>query len=190
MNPVNKEFRIKSLLSGNNMTSFFIRLLLLVSLWFVVYHIILKPQRVIDRPLTNFISMSVSKVINILTPNEQIAWKDDSQNARRAYLTKNGSDFFGIYDVCNGIDLMFIYVGIIGLLPYPLKRKLAFSLAGIAIIILANIVRVTSLYYIFVYRNSAFDFSHHYVFTILMYILIFYGWVLFIKTKKADEQSI
>lgn len=191
MNNINKQkkaFSLRSLLTENDITSFFIRLLVLVSLWFVLYHVILKPKRIIDRPLTNFISMSVSKAINAFTPDHQIAWRDDSENGRRAYLTKNGLDYFGIYDVCNGIDLMFIYVGIISLLPFAIRRKILFSLAGIAIIVLANIIRVTALYYIYIYYNPAFEFSHHYVFTILMYILIFYGWILFIK-KKTNEQG-
>ncbi len=175
---------------NRSMLYFFLNLLILVSAWFVFYNLILKPGRIIDRPLTNFITASVAKCINLFSSaTAPILWRDDSLNGARAFLTKGGNDIFGIYDVCNGIDLMFIYVGIIMLLPYAFKRKLFFSLAGILIIILGNIIRVLSLYYIFLYYRAAFDFSHHYVFTILMYILIFYGWLLFIKKDKANEQS-
>lgn len=170
--------------------SFFLRLLLLFSLWFVIYNIILKPDRIIDRPVTNFITASVAVLINNISPPEaQVTWMEDKQAGGRDYLMREGKKVFGIYDVCNGIDLMFIYVGILFLLPYSLKRKIIFSIGGIIAIILANIIRVFLLYYIYKDYRSMFDVSHHYLFTLLIYVLIFYGWLLFIKKGNLNEKS-
>jgi len=151
-----------------------------------VYSLLLVPGRLIDKPVTDIITVAVVKCINILSPNSTpVSWRADQITIGRNFLVLNNSRVFGIYDVCNGIDLMFIYISILVLLPYPAKRKIIFSIAGIIIIILANIIRVCALYFIYVYQNNAFDFSHHYLFTILMYVLIFYGWMLFIKKKKT-----
>jgi exosortase/archaeosortase family protein len=170
--------------------SFFLRLLLLFSLWFIIYNIILKPDRIIDRPVTNFITASVVVMINsISSPAEQVTWIEDSNAASRDIIVKNGQKVFGIHDICNGIDLMFIYVGILFLLPYSLKRKLIFSAVGILAIILANILRVFFLYYIYRDYRSMFDVSHHYLFTLLIYALIFFGWLLFIKKGNLNEKS-
>lgn len=166
------------------MTFFFIRLSILFTIWFFVYTLFLAPRRTIDRPVTNFITIAATKCINIVSPSQALTWIEHQDNHKN-YLIKNNEEVFGIFDVCNGIDLMFIYIGIIALLPYPIKRKIIFSIGGIITIILANIVRVCSLYFIYVYQKSAFEFSHHYLFTILMYVLIFYGWLLFIKKKKT-----
>ncbi|MEN9571439.1 MAG: hypothetical protein RL172_2670 [Bacteroidota bacterium] len=170
---------------NKNLGSFFIRLLLVVSAWFVLYNLLLKPGRVIDRPLTNAITAASVKFINLLPGNESLTWVEDQQNENRNFLVKEGKNVMGIMDACNGIDLMFIYVGVIILLPVSAKRKLYFSAGGIVAIILADILRVASLYYIYVYYRSAFHFSHHYFFTILMYAMIFYGWLLFIKKKAV-----
>lgn len=172
---------------NKNVRSFFIRLAILASLWFVSYHIILKPPRIIDRPLTNFLTATVATSINIIAPsNNPVTWAEhDGYNG--AKLVLNNKKVFGVWDVCNGIDLMFIYVSIIILLPYPAKRKLVFCLGGIVAIILANIIRIVALYFIYVHYRSAFDFSHHYLFTLLMYVLIFYGWLLFIKKGIKHE---
>lgn len=170
---------------------FFIKLAILASIWFVSYHLILKPGRIIDRPLTNFLTTAVSKTINTFTPSEDVLWMESTDKTKDcSYLTKNGRKVFGIWDVCNGIDLMFIYVGIVVLLPYPAKRKILFSVAGVIVIILANIVRITSLYYIFHYHPGAFDFSHHYLFTILMYMLIFYGWLLYTRRDIINKKQV
>lgn len=175
---------------NKDILSFFLKLIVLVSVWFVFYALILRPGRTIDRPLTNFITNAAINIINIASPNTApLSWHEEPVKRDKNILTKKGERVLGIHDACNGIDLMFIYIGIIVLLPYPVKRKLLFSLGGIAAIILANIIRVCSLYYIYRYHSAAFEFSHHYVFTILMYVLIFYGWLLFIKKNKPNEQS-
>ncbi len=189
MKPINSILNGAHSLSNKRIVQFFIKLFILFSIWFVVYALILRPPRIIDRPLTNLITSTVARCINILSPSTvAVSWIDLPEEGR-AHIMQNGQKVFGVFDVCNGIDLMFIYVGIIVLLPYPLKRKIIFSIGGIIAIIFANIIRVTALYFINVYQHSAFDFSHHYLFTILMYILIFYGWLLFIKKGKTDEKS-
>jgi exosortase/archaeosortase family protein len=162
---------------------FFLRLFVLVTIWFFCYALLIRPPRIIDRPLTNFLAISVVTIVNTTSPSATtLSWKQD-QVKPRASLIKNNKSVFEIWDVCNGIDLMFIYVGIIVLLPYPIKRKLIFSIGGIVAIIIANVIRICALYFIYVYYRSAFDFSHHYLFTMLIYALIFYGWLLFIKKR-------
>jgi exosortase/archaeosortase family protein len=177
-------------LKNRSILFFFIKLLVLVTAWFVLYAIFLRPGRIIDRPLTNFITNAAANIINIVSPNTApLSWQEEPVKKEKNVLIKEGKKVLGIQDACNGIDLMFIYVGIIVLLPYSTKRKIFFSVAGIIIITLANIARVSILYYIYRYHNAAFEFSHHYFFTILMYVLIFYGWLLFIKKGKVNEQS-
>ena len=168
---------------------FFIKMAILASCWFIFYHIILKPDRIIDRPLTNFLTSSVTKVIKIYSDSpEQFSWRETPGRACSDIL-KNGVKDFGVWDVCNGIDLMFIYVSILVLLPYSVKRKLIFGVAGIAAIIFANIIRIASLHYIYNNHKNAFTFSQHYLFTLFMYVLIFYGWYLFTKKDLINDTA-
>ncbi|MFT3682714.1 MAG: exosortase/archaeosortase family protein [Ferruginibacter sp.] len=168
---------------------FFIKLAILGSLWFVSYHLILKPGRIIDRPLTNFLTAVSTKCINLISPGSaELTWKENKAKDC-AYLLQNGKQVFGIWDACNGIDLMYIYVGVILLLPYPAKRKAVFGIVGVLVIVFANVIRICSLYFISIYQRSIFDFSHHYLFTILMYILIFYGWLLYAKGGFINKKQ-
>ena len=178
------------LVFNKKVTYFFIKLFALFSLWFVCYTLFLRPGRIIDRPLTNFLTASVTKCINVLSPSSltPISW---SENPVRpcTHLTLNNIPIFDIFDICNGIDLMFIYLGVLFLLPYPLKRKIIYGAGGVVAIIVLNIIRIFSLYFIYIYHRRVFDFSHHYLFTLLMYVLIFYGWLLFVKKSRGYEQS-
>jgi exosortase/archaeosortase family protein len=190
MQPAGINNEKKQSIKKRGMLYFFLKLLALISAWFIFYALLLRPGRIIDRPVTNFITYSVVNIINAVSPNTAtLSWYEEPVYKDRNFLIKEGKKVLGIYDACNGIDLMFIYIGIITLLPYSARRKFLFSIGGIIAIISANIIRVCLLYYIYKYHTSAFDFSHHYFFTILMYVLIFYGWLLFIKKGKSDEQS-
>jgi len=167
---------------------FFLKLFLLFTAWFFAYTLFIGPSLILDSPLTNFITISVVKLINFLTPSPTPVVWDVSAVSYGDYIMQNGVRILNVGHKCNGIDLMFTYISIIVLLPYPnpLKRKILFCIGGIIAITLANIIRVSALYYIHVYQKAAFDFSHHYLFTILMYVLIFYGWLLFIKNKSPQ----
>ena len=163
---------------------FFFRLALLFITWHFIYGQFLFPTGVIDSPLANLITSSVTKCVNILSPGiEPITWATNPYKHHN-YLVQNNKMVFSIDYSCLGINLMFTYVSIIVLLPYPAMRKIIFSIGGIIAIIIANIIRITALYFIFIYHKTSFDFNHHYLFTLLIDILIFYGWLLFIKKKK------
>ena len=81
---------------NKKVTWFFIRLFVLFTIWFVCYTLILLPGRKLDKPLTNFITAGVTKVINT-SSNEQLGWVADPVRPC-THLTKNGNAIFDIYD--------------------------------------------------------------------------------------------
>jgi exosortase/archaeosortase family protein len=169
---------------------FFISLLLICSAWFLVYNLLLYPGRVIDQPLTQFIAAVSASIINFFSPSgvPVTNWVNDLHHPG-TLLVQDGKRVFGIMDACNGIDLMFIYSAVIILLPNTIRRKLAFLTLGNILLVVFNIIRIVSLYFIFRYSRGIFDFSHHYLFTLLMYALIFSGWILFIKNRLHEKSG-
>lgn len=190
MTMVSERIYGKIFLTRKPVIQFFISLFLICSVWFFVYVLLLRPDRIIDRPLTNFISFCSAKLINWVSPagSPETFWTADSGFFRAAVLVQNGKKVFGIWDVCNGIDLMFIYSAVIILLPNSVGRKLMFLLSGNILFVFANILRIVSLYFIFRIKPDLFDFSHHYFFTLLMYAFIFIGWILFIKNRFNEKR--
>jgi exosortase/archaeosortase family protein len=164
---------------------FVIKLVIVFTAWHFTYIFLLGPARLIDKPLNDLLATSVVKCLNTISPSTAPVTWAELPNKQGSQLIQNNKFVFGIADICNGVNLMFTYVSVILLLPYPAKRKIIFSLGGIMAIIITNIIRICALYFISVYKKAAFDFSHHYLFTILMDLLIFYGWLLFIKKKET-----
>jgi len=168
---------------------FFLKLFALVIIWECSYHFILQPSRIPDKQLTNVITAGVTNCINIFSSQTStytwarykgVDYDSDS-------IFKNGKAVLIIADICNGLSLIAIYLGFIILMPYPIKRKIVFSIIGIMVLIIANIIRCGLLYWIYERHPDMFDFNHHYTFTILMYLLIFCGWILFTKGGKVNE---
>jgi exosortase/archaeosortase family protein len=165
--------------------TFFVKLVVLFTVWYLFYNFILGPGRMIDRPLTNILTAASARCLSFLHPaSNHFSWVQNHDNRSSSILLNNHS-VLGVADNCNGLQLIFTYLSLIFLLPSPVKRKIIFTIGGILAISAANITRICILYFIYTYKRVAFDFSHHYLFTILMDILIFYGWLLFIKNRKT-----
>lgn len=169
------------------MKMFLLKLIIFVVSWEGLYVFLLKPKRIPDNILTEWLTITVKHVINFFFRlNPPATWiVDPYQNA--CNIQWKGQTILIIFDDCNGLDLFIIYLAFILLLPYPIKRKLIFSVGGIIAIFIGNIFRCVALYWVFVHYRGMFDFNHHYVFTILMYLIIFYGWVLFTKKQPINE---
>ena len=160
----------------------------LLALWFGMYHFVLKPLRFPDKQLTHFITILCAKALNLITnPITPYYWADGLHpNFPSSCIMQQNSDVFHIYDACNGLEIMMIYVGLIILIPNNLKRKLVFIAVGLFLLTLANVVRCVALFLVYKHYPRFFEFNHHYTFTLFMYVLIFIGWVLFTKNLKAN----
>ena len=93
----------------------------------------------------------------------------------------------GVADPCNALELYVLYIGFLFAFPASLKRVLLFSVIGILVIYMVNIIRLAALASMNMHRVSAVDMAHHYVFKMIVYALIFGLWVLF--TKKQNQHD-
>jgi exosortase/archaeosortase family protein len=93
-----------------------------------------------------------------------------------------------IADVCNGLELMVLYAGLIICLPAAIGRKLAFIGAGILLIFLVNVLRCSALVFVYLHYRQYVEFFHHYVFTFLVYGFICWLWYLFSLSPGFSKQ--
>ncbi len=171
------------------MKRFLLKLIIFIIVWEGLYIFILKPKRILDSLLTEWLTIAVTGTLNFffrMIPKAE--WITDPVNDA-CLVQQSGKTLLIIFDDCNGLDLFIIYLAFIVLLPYPAKRKLIFGVGGLIAIFIGNIFRCVALYWVYVHFRGMFDFNHHYVFTIVMYLIIFYGWVLFTKKQQTNEIS-
>ena len=100
----------------------------------------------------------------------------------------NGRKVVGIADPCNALELYILFIGFLICVPTTTKRFILFSLGGIAVIFVLNILRCAGMIWVNIHRNEVFDFAHHYLFKLIVYAAIFGGWVWYSKYLTKHEQ--
>lgn len=158
-------------------------------LWKVIYLFFLLPGRYVDSPLTNSVGKVAAWGLNIIThPNDYSSKEEsapalDTDNGLKTEMQR--SIYFGqnkaasVYDGCNALELMVLYVGFIICIPADTKRKWLFALVGVIIIYLINVLRCIGVICAIRYYPQQADFIHHYVFEIVIYAAIIAMWLVF-----------
>ena len=100
-----------------------------------------------------------------------------------------GTSGVSIGSPCNALDLMALFMGILYVLPGKTKEKIIYSLIGIVLIHLLNLIRVIILILIIKIHPSWLEFNHNYTFTLIMYTLIFLTWVNWMKRQKKYKSE-
>lgn len=178
--------------------SFLLRALLFFLIWELAYNIFLLPNRVVDRPLCEFVGKGTASFINILkggnlaychTVSSYSYNEGELYLADRAVVFLGPNRLIGIADACNGLNLLVLFIGFIVVYPSKIFVKLIYTIIGIVVIMLVNIARCAGLGLIHNSYPSFTDFAHHYVFKIVTYLAIFLLWYWFVKITDKIEAN-
>src|ERR1700761_1611109 len=163
---------------------FLLRAAVLFVAWKALYLLFLLPNRVLDQPLTYAISKASVAVLNVINPSNgyvtipavhpkgngkgegPIVWEPVMDIRSRAERV------LSVADACNGLEVMVLYAGLILCLPAGARRKWVFILSGMLLIEVLNVIRCAGLVLIYLHRPEYVDFSHHYLFSFLVYACI------------------
>ena len=169
---------------------FLLTSIIIFFIWKVTYHLYLKPTRLIDMPLTIQTAKNTQQLLAVIYPNfnftsEQIMPKQKI-DFFGVYVMKDSKRIIGIFDPCNALEVFVIYIGFIICLPSNFKRMTLYISLGIIGLYILNIFRCSVLGVLNLNRTVYIDFAHHYLFTMVVYIGIFLGWVSYIKQSTND----
>ena len=163
-----------------NVKKFFIRAVILIAGWNLLYHLLLKPALIPDQQLTDLIVLGTVKFLSLFH-------SDVSNIEGNIFLY--GVRSVNIDHQCNGLELIVLYLGFILCLPSGWKKMTAFAVVGTVIICLLNVLRCSALAWMFLNMRTAVDFAHHYAFKLVIYGVVFYAWVLYSKKVKPDQSK-
>ena len=103
---------------------------------------------------------------------------------RDAFIYKNGYRVVAIGDPCNALEIFVLYIAFLFCFPGTAKRRLAFLAVGLPCIHIFNAIRIALISWMNISHPGWVDISHHYIFTTVMYLLVFGAWVLY--TRKDE----
>ncbi|WP_299823039.1 exosortase X [uncultured Pontibacter sp.] len=108
--------------------------------------------------------------------------------AKNIFVRIDGFDTVFVNDACNGMIIMALFAGFIIAFPGSLAKKFFFIPAGIIVIHILNVLRVSALALNAYHFNQSVEFNHKYTFTIIVYAAVFALWMLWVKKYSGLKQ--
>lgn len=95
-------------------------------------------------------------------------------------LENAGDRVLNVYEGCNGINVMIVFAAFVVAFGGPPRYLVWFLLAGVVVIHLANIGRISLLYHTALSFRAYFYYVHKYFFTAILYLIVFILWAIWI----------
>jgi exosortase/archaeosortase family protein len=176
--------------------AFLLKATLLFVVWKAVYLLFLLPGRVLDKPLTYLVGKGAAATLaltnrsanyNAIATTHQKGLGNEGAEPVMA-IRSGDSILLSIADVCNALELLVLYAGLILCLPANGNRKLLYIIGGIIGIEIINVIRCAGLVLVYLHKPEWLDFSHHYLFTFVVYAFIFWLWYLFSRDPEFAKK--
>ena len=137
-------------------------------------------------PATWAVTYQTSKVLHqVGYPVEMV----ENTQGPTVFLKNDGKIFLNIYEGCNGINVMIVFVAFLVAFGGQRKKLSWFLPAGMVIIHLSNIARIALLYFVAVGYQHYFYYVHKYVFTAAIYVIVFLLWVIWVVKINGKSKT-
>ena len=163
----------------------FVGLYLVLNLLYGVYVNSYAPQ---PDPATIWVSNQTGALLGLLgyDTSTSIYAEDPS-----VWLNDGQTAVISVYEGCNGLNVMVIFVSFLLAFGKPRKELLWFIPLGLLIIHLMNLFRVGLLFNVSLSFPDFMYFFHKYFFTAILYVVVFILWWYWVtrilKRYKTDE---
>lgn len=174
---------------------FFVKAAILFIIWKMLYMLWLRPQGILDAPLTTAVGTSTVGVLNLFAEHPKFkpvrsfpvaGPEEDAEPGGVVDIYRDGENTLRIASACNGLEIMILYAGFLFCFPASgPSRRWTFLGIGLALIFLLNVIRCALLVWIFLRYRQYLDFSHHFLFTFIVYISVFLLWYSYANGRRA-----
>ena len=166
--------------STRSVLRFLGKMLAAYGLWYVLYDLWLLPDGRLDR----WVSYGV---VQVGEGALGLAGVEAAATARQLALP--GTAGIRVVDGCNGLASIGLFVGFVVAFPGRAWRRALFIPAGILVVYLSNVARVTGLLLLQKYWAAGFDTAHSVGAPIFFYAVVFGLWVLWANYGGAPSSS-
>lgn len=101
----------------------------------------------------------------------------------------NGKLVLNVFEGCNGVNVIVVFIAFVVSFGGDWRTMLLFILLGIFIINIINVIRLALLYWVATEYQMYFYLVHKYLFTAIIYAVVFFLWVVWIRMLKNAEQK-
>ena len=140
-------------------------------------------------PVTIWASDHSGWVLQVLGEEVEV---EPSYTGPKVWLKSGEKIILSVFEGCSGLNVGIIFFAFVMAFSTLNTRMLWFVPLGLLIIHLSNLARIVLLYYVTIYRPGFVYFTHKYLFTGFLYLIIlglWYLWVMHWMPKKSTTSS-
>lgn len=134
---------------------------------------------------TWLVTKQTSAILNVFGEETTVAPNPGAPSVAIRVGLRNA---LNVYEGCNGLNVMIVFVSFIIAFGGRKKQLAWFIPAGIVLIYIVNLARVTALFYVAEYWQSYFYYIHKYAFTGIIYLFVLGLWWWWIE--KVNRISL
>jgi exosortase family protein XrtF len=129
-------------------------------------------------PATSSVSVQTSIALNVCGWSTETKDNTSRPTTRLSYKER---DVLAIYEGCNGINVMIIFVAFLIAFGPITKSLLWFIPAGLLVLHVMNLARISILFWVSLYEPDYMYILHKYFFTAVLYVVTFGLWVIWVR---------
>jgi len=151
----------------------------------VLYGFFIESYKPWPDPITETVSNHTCKILNFVGFSTAMA---PHPTLPTVIIRNYGNSVISVYEGCNSINVMIVFLAFMLAFGQFSKRKLLYSGLGLVIVYLMNLARVTFLFWVAESIPDYLYFVHKYVFTAIIYLIVlimWYLWIFKINEKPA-----
>ena len=148
-----------------------------------LYGLWIESYRPAADPLTGIVTVQSAWIVSIFEPGISVL----PARGPNFPVAQNDDVVISVFEGCNGLNVMIVFLSFVVAFSGKWKETTVFSLAGIVVIYLLNLVRVSSLFFVAKYYPQGLYFFHKFAFTGGLYVIVFLMWFVWIQRVKRGS---
>lgn len=180
--------------------AFLKKTILLFVAWKALYILVLIPNEIPDAWVVKKLGSASAYLLNQFYSTDIFkaeyirklkTYGNDEVWVTHSYVVQSGKKaVIGIYQACDGVELMVLTIGFIVCFSGPTKIKCIYSLLAVLGLFFINALRCSLLGAVNLEFPQHFQFAHKYLFNLFVYAFTFLLWLDFVKRVKPKHQPI
>jgi len=181
----------------NEVKLFLKKVVVLFIAWKLLYILVLIPNEVPDAWMVKKLGAATVTFLNVYyqtdvfsntnVTRKKLYGKDNVPITYSIINYNKTKKILGIYQACDGLELIILYCGFIFCFSGNWKRKIVFIILGSLGLFCINIIRSGILGVISLEYPIHFEFAHKYFFNLVVYGFTFLLWMLYITKAKLNN---
>lgn len=150
----------------------------------ILYGVYIESYDNFPDPLTRLVTAQTSWLLDLIgydTGYEEVS------GARKVALKQDGEVVLNVFEGCNGINVMIVFVAFLFAFGGSVKDMTVFLPLGLTIIHLFNLLRISLLFFLALNNYSQFYYYHKYLFTATLYCVVFGLWALWVMRFNENR---